>query len=50
MFILHWISDLLFSFSRVGFVLVGQEGQDVSFNDDNFLFFLSGENKGKYLS
>ncbi|XP_065905954.1 ferric-chelate reductase 1-like [Dysidea avara] len=34
------------NFSRVGFVLLGQEGQDVSFSDDNFLFFLFGDDTG----
>ena len=40
---------LFFSFSRVGFVLMGQENQDVAFNDANFLFFLSGDETGKYV-
>ncbi|XP_065905952.1 putative ferric-chelate reductase 1 [Dysidea avara] len=34
------------NFSRVGFVLMGQENQDVAFNDANFLFFLSGDETG----
>ena len=37
------------SFSRVGFVLAGQENQDVSFSDNNFLFFLAGNDTGKFV-
>lgn len=33
-------------FSRVVFVLDGQEGQDASFLEDNYLFFLSGSEQG----
>ncbi|XP_065905953.1 uncharacterized protein [Dysidea avara] len=41
------VNDQIFcNFSRVGFVLLGQEGQDVSFNVDNFLFFLFGDDTG----
>ena len=36
-------------FSRVVFVLDGQEGQDASFSEDNYLFFLSGSEQGKML-
>ena len=36
-------------FSRVVFVLDGQEGQDASFLEDNYLFFLSGSEQGKML-
>ena len=39
---------IFFSFSRVGVVLMGQENQDVAFfNNENFLFFLSGDETGK---
>jgi len=41
------LSNVLFSFSRVGFVLAGQENQDVPLDESNFLFFLSGNDKGK---
>ena len=40
--------NLLSSFSRVEFVLLEQEGEDVSFSDNNFLFFLSGDDTGKF--
>ena len=34
------------SFSRVVFALGGQEGEDASFSEDNYLFFLSGNDRG----
>ena len=43
--VIVWFS----SFSRVGFVLPGQESQDVMFGDNNFLFFLSGNDTGKFV-
>ena len=38
-----------YSFSRVGFALLGQENQDANFGEDNYIFFLSGIATGKVL-
>ena len=43
--VIIWFS----SFSRVGFVLFQQQSQDVMFGDNNFLFFLSGNDTGKFV-
>ena len=43
----HITLSFVCSFSRVVFALLIQEGQDISFSDDNYLFFLSGDEQGK---
>ena len=45
-FICVFIIYFVCSFSRVQFALTGQEEQDFSFSEDNFLFFLSGDMRG----
>jgi len=40
------VYNLPCSFSRVNFVLIGQEMEDAPFREENFLFFMSGNDTG----
>ena len=42
----HCFAVCVCSFSRVVFALGGQEGEDASFSAENYLFFLSGNDRG----